>query len=118
MYVQGYVIPVPEDKKEAYLALAELVNPMFVEFGAIEIVETWEDHVDDGKHTDFRQAVKAQPGEKIVFSWTIWPDKATFEEAHRKMQEDERMKEPPADMPFDGKRMIFGEFAPIYTFGR
>jgi uncharacterized protein YbaA (DUF1428 family) len=29
-----------------------------------------------------------------------------------KVMEDERMK-PGADMPFDGKRMIYGGFAPI-----
>jgi uncharacterized protein YbaA (DUF1428 family) len=26
--------------------------------------------------------------------------------------------QPPDDMPFDGKRLIFGGFAPIYTLGR
>ena len=118
MYVQGFVIPVPEGKQEAYRAMAAEVNAIFAEFGAIEIVETWEDDVPDGKQTDFRMAVNAEPGEKIVFSWMIWPDKETCDAASQKMQTDERFKEQPADMPFDGKRMVYGAFKPIYTFGR
>lgn len=118
MYIQGFVIPVPEGNKDSYRAMAEAMNAIFGEYGAIEIVEAWEEDVPDGEHTDFRKAVNAAPGEKIVFSWVIWPDKATFDEAHEKIWRDERMKEPPSGMPFDGKRMIFGGFSPIYTLGR
>lgn len=118
MYIQGFVIPVPEGKMESYRAMAAQMNPMFAEFGATEIVEGWEDNVKDGQHTDFRMAVKAEPGEKIVFSWIIWPDKETCDAAHAKVMADERMDTPPDDMPFDGRRMIFGGFSPIYTLGR
>ncbi len=118
MYIQGFVIPVPEAKKEAYRSLAAEVDAIFGEFGALEVVEAWEADVPDGEHTDFRRAVKAQADEKIVFSWIIWPDKAACDAAHVRMTEDERFQKPPPDMPFDGKRMIFGGFAPIYTLGR
>lgn len=47
----------------------------------------------------------------------VWPDKATADAAEKKMQEDDRMK-PPADAPFDPKRMIFGGFGPIFEMGR
>lgn len=117
-YIQGFVLAVPEGSKEAYRKMAEEVNAIFGEFGAIEIMEAWEEDVPDGEHTDFRRAVKAEPGEKIVFSWIVWRDKATKDAAHQRMMTDERFREPPADMPFDGKRMIFGDFAPIYTLGR
>jgi len=80
MYIAGLVIPVPEGKMEAYRQWAER--------GCIEIVESWEDFVPTGKHTDFRRAVDAQPGEKIVFSWQIWPDKATFDAAETRMHAD------------------------------
>ena len=30
-----------------------------------------------------------------------------------KVKEDERMKTAPSDMPFDGRRMIYGGFAPL-----
>jgi uncharacterized protein YbaA (DUF1428 family) len=117
-YIQGFVIPVPLERKDDYTKMAEEVDAIFGEFGAIEIVEAWEEAVPDGEHTDFRMAVKASPDEKIVFSWIIWPDKATCDAAHERIMTDERFQTMPDNMPFDGKRMIFGGFAPIYTLGR
>ena len=117
MYVSGFLLAVPEDKKEAYRAMAADAADFFRKYGATEIMEAWEDNVPDGKHTDFRMAVKAEPGEKIVFSWVIWPDKETANKAEQNMQSDPDMKMPD-EMPFDGKRMIFGGFTPIFTMGR
>lgn len=118
MYVQGFLIAVPEGNKQAYRAMAEKAAAKFAEYGVTEIVENWEEDVTDGKVTDFRMATKAQAGEKIVFSWMVWPDKATCDAASAKMPEDPFWTEEMADMPFDGKRMIWGGFAPIFTMGR
>lgn len=117
MYVQGFLIAVPEDKKAAYTELASKAAEKFAEYGVTEIVEAWEEDVSDGKVTDFRKATKAQAGEKIVFSWMIWPDKATCDGAHQKMQEDDFWSQD-MEMPFDGMRMIWGGFAPVFTMGR
>ena len=67
----------------------------------------------DGEITDFRRAVKAEKGEEVVFSWIEWPCKEARDEAWPKIMEDERMKAGHQSMPFDGKRMIYGGFAPI-----
>src|ERR1700742_97633 len=88
MYVCGLVIPVPEDRMDAYRAWAENGAKFFKEYGCLEIAECWEDFVPEGKQTDFRKAVAAQPGEKIVFTWQVWPDKATLDAAEGKMQKD------------------------------
>lgn len=111
-YVDGYVIPVPKDKKEAYRAHAEKVAPMFQEFGALRVVETWSDDTADGKVTDFNRATLKQPDESVVYSWVEWPDKATRDAGWAKLMEDERMKRS-EEPPFDGKRMMWGGFAPI-----
>ena len=111
-YVQGFVIPVPTANKEAYLELSRRVWPVFKEYGATRTVETWADDIRDGTLTDFKMAVKATLEETVVLSWIVWPDKATYEAAEAKMQSDERMQ--PIGMPFDGKRMIYGGFAPIF----
>ena len=112
-YISGFVIPVPSANKGAYREMAEKAAPIFREYGATRIVETWGDDIRDGKVTDFKTAVQATDGEAIVFSWIEWPDKATALAAKKKMQADERMK-PAGDMPFDGKRMIYGGFAPLF----
>lgn len=117
MYVCGLVIPVPEDKMAAYQHWAENGAKIFKDYGCLEIVESWEDFVPDGKQTDFRKAVSAKPGEKIVFIWQVWPDKASFDTAEKKMHEDERM-DASGEPPFDAKRLILGCFQPIFSMGR
>lgn len=111
-YVDGFVVAVPAANKEAYHRLAAALAPLFKEFGATRVVECWGDDVPDGKLTDFRGAVKAQEGEVVVFSWIEYPSKAVRDAANEKMMNDPRMKAL-GEMPFDGKRMIFGGFAPI-----
>ncbi|HXQ13797.1 MAG TPA: DUF1428 domain-containing protein [Caulobacteraceae bacterium] len=117
MYVAGLVIPVPEEQMEAYRRWAENGGKFFKEYGCLEIVECWEDFVPDGKQTDFRRAVAAKEGEKIVFTWQIWPDKASFYAAEERMHQDGRMDSAGAP-PFDATRLILGCFEPIFSMGR
>ena len=117
MYITSLVIPVPEQNMDAYRKWAQMSAAFFKEYGCLEIVEAWEDFIPDGKTTDFRKAVSAKPGEKIVLTWQIWKDKATFEAAEHKMHDDPRM-DAAGDPPFDAKRLILGCFTPILTMGR
>lgn len=107
-YIDGFLIPVPADKKSAYIEAAKAFQPLAREYGALRIVECWGDDIKDGKVTDFKRSVAAEPGESVVFSWIWWPSKAVRDAANAKMMEDPRMKD--MAMPFDGKRMIFGGF--------
>jgi uncharacterized protein YbaA (DUF1428 family) len=112
-YVDGFVVPVRTDKKAAYRDMCAQAAEIFIEYGATRLVECWGDDVPDGKVTDFKGAVKAEAGETIVFSWIVWPSKEVRDQANQKMMNDPRMKAM-TDMPFDGKRMIFGGFVPIF----
>jgi uncharacterized protein YbaA (DUF1428 family) len=111
-YIDGFVIAVPAANKGKYLEHARKALPMFKEYGATRLAEGWGDDVPDGKVTDFRRAVQAQDGEVVIFSWLEWPSKTVRDAGMKKMMEDPRMKEM-GDMPFDGKRMIYGGFQPI-----
>lgn len=113
MYVQGFLIPVPEDKKAEYKDIAEKFWEIAKDFGALSQIECWEADIKDGKYTDFRRAVDLKPGEKVVFSWMTYPDRATADASHEKMMADPRMAQFGTEMPFDGKRMIFGGFEPL-----
>ena len=117
MYICGLVIPVPEDKKEAYRKWAETSAAIFKEYGCLEIVECWEDNVPDGKETDFRRAVAAREGEKIVFTWQIWPDRESFQAAEARMHQDPRM-DTAGEPPIDASRLILGCFSPKAVMGR
>lgn len=108
MYVDGFVLAVPTANKQHYLDMATAFWGTFKAAGALRMVECWGDEVPDGKLTSFPMAVKLEPGETVVFSWLMWPDKATRDAAHDAM----RLQEHPP-MPFDGARMIYGGFTPI-----
>jgi uncharacterized protein YbaA (DUF1428 family) len=110
-YVDGFVAPVPATNKDAYIAMASKAAAIFKEVGAVRVVETWGEDVPDGKVTDYKGAVKATGDEKIVYSWIEWPSKQVRDEGWKKMMADDRMKN--QQMPFDGKRLIYGGFAPI-----
>jgi len=108
-YIEGFVVPVPAGNKEAYKKMAVAAWPIFKDFGALRLVECWGDDTPDGKVTDFKRAVAAQDGEIVVFSWIVWPSKEVRDAGNKKLHDDPRMKAF-SDMPFDGKRMIFGGF--------
>ena len=112
-YIDGFILPVPEGKRQAYHDMAAKAAGRFKEFGAVRVVEAWGDDVRDGKVTDYRKAVKTEPGENIVFSWIEWPHKATRDAAWEKMMKDPDMQPDKDNMPFDGMRMFWGGFAPI-----
>ena len=111
-YVTGFLTPVPHGNKERYIKSARDAWPLFEKYGALQQVETWGDNIPEGKTTDFRRAVKLEEGEQVALSWIRWPDKATADAAWDKMQADPAMEQ--LDMPFDGKRMIWGGFETIF----
>lgn len=110
MYFDGFLIPVRDADKAAYRAHEAKWWPTFRDLGARSLVVGWGDEVPQGKQTDFRRAVDLQEGETVVLCWMIWPDKATRDAAHAKLKEDMPQD---IEMPFDGKRLVYGGFAPI-----
>ena len=118
-YIDGFVIAVPKANKQKFIEHADKGDSVFMELGAIRVLECWGDDVPDGKVTDFRRAVQATEDETVVFSWIEWPDKATRDAGMARMDDlmksDPRMDPQRNPMPFDGKRMIYGGFAPVVT---
>jgi uncharacterized protein YbaA (DUF1428 family) len=115
-YVQGFVLPAHD--RDGYRKMAAEAWPLFAEYGALQVVETWQEDVPEGKQTDFFRSVKTEPGEQVVFSWMLWPSRDACDAAAEKMQSDERMKAPPEGaMPFDPQRMIHAGFLPVVELG-
>jgi uncharacterized protein YbaA (DUF1428 family) len=108
-YVDGFVVPVPDSKRDSYRDMAAKMAKVFRQHGASRVIEAIGDDVGHGKVTDFYRAVQAQDGESVVFSFIEWPDKATRDQAWGKIMEDESLR-PNGEMPFDGKRMFWGGF--------
>lgn len=111
-YVDGFVVPVPKDKMEAYLDMSRKCGKVWREHGALQYRETVADDVKVGVHTSFPQAVKLEEGEVVVFSWIVYASRAERDRVNEAVMADPRLKEmmDPATMPFDGKRLVFGGF--------
>jgi uncharacterized protein YbaA (DUF1428 family) len=112
-YVDGYVIAVPINNRDAFTRHAKEAAAVFKEHGASSVVECWGDDVPDGKVTSFPMAVQKKPDETVVFSWILWPSREARDEGMRKAMDDPRLQPGKTTMPFDGQRMIFGGFQPI-----
>lgn len=111
-YIDGFVIPVPNGNRERYRALAARAAPVFIEHGAIRVVECWGEDIKTGQTNDFRTAVIAQAEEEVVVSWIEWPDKATRDAGAHKVMDDPRMQpEDGEPMPFSGARLTYGGFS-------
>ncbi|MFV0276339.1 MAG: DUF1428 domain-containing protein [Parahaliea sp.] len=112
-YYQGFSLAVPEANRAAYVKMAGDAWPAFRKGGCLGMFENWGVEVQRGEQTDFYRATKAQDGEVPLFSWTAWPDRATCEAAAKAM-EAEMGDFDFSSMPFDGMRMMWGGFEPIF----
>lgn len=109
-YVDGFVLAVPKDRIEDYKAMAKVAGEVWMEYGALSYVECVADDVPYGELTSFPRAVQAKDNEIVVFSWITYASRAKRDEVMGKVMEDPRIKPHMENMPFDGKRMIFGGF--------
>ena len=107
-YIDGFVVAVPTANKEMYVHHARTAAAVFKEHGALSVVEAWGDDVPEGKLTSFPLAVQRKSDETVVFSWVAWRDKQARDVGMKKVMEDKRFAS--MEMPFDGKRMIYGGF--------
>ena len=115
-YVDGFVLAVPKDKVEAYKKMATLGRDVWMEHGALSYVECIADDVPYGELTSFPRAVQATEDEVVFFSWITYTDRESRDAINKKVMADPRMNSgeyTKDNMPFDGKRMIYGGFAQI-----
>ena len=111
-YVDGFVVPVPKRKLEAYRRMARKAGKVWREHGALECRECIADDVKWGKRTSFPRAVKLKGNEAVWFSWIVYKNRKHRDRVLAKVMKDKRLASmmDPKAMPFDGKRMIYGGF--------
>jgi uncharacterized protein YbaA (DUF1428 family) len=111
-YVDGFVVPVPRKNLKAYKRMATKASKVWRDHGAVEVVECLADDVKKGKWTSFPRSVKLKPGEVVVFSYIVYKSRKDRDRVMGKVMKDPRLADMmnPKEMPFDGKRMIWGGF--------
>src|SRR5262249_37046987 len=112
-YVDVAVIPVPNDKVEDYKKMAKKAAKYWIKYGALHYYEAMGDDVPTGKVTDFHRSVKVKEGETVAVSVVITKNRKHRDEVMKKVMSDQELAASMKDMPFDGKRMIFGGFKPF-----
>lgn len=113
-YVDGFIAAVPKEHREKFIEHAQVCAKVFKEYGALSVVDCWEDDVPEGKLTSMPMAVQKKSDEDIVFSWITWPSKQIRDQGMEQAIKDPRMSEETNPMPFDGKRLIFGGFKVLH----
>jgi uncharacterized protein YbaA (DUF1428 family) len=110
-YVDGFVVPVPKAKLEAYRRMAEDAGKVWREYGALAFTECVADDVKPGEVTSFPQSVKLEADETVIFAWIVYESREHRDRVNERVMKDPRMANmDPKTMPFDGKRMIYGGF--------
>ncbi|MEH3100566.1 DUF1428 domain-containing protein [Sphingomonas adhaesiva] len=109
-FVDGVVLPVRGGARDAYRDHAAALAPLFVEHGALRVIDAIADDVPAGEVTDFARAVAIEDREEVGFGWVEWPSRAVRDDAWARLMADGRMTAA-GDPPWNGQRMIFGGFA-------
>jgi uncharacterized protein YbaA (DUF1428 family) len=111
-YVDGFVLPVPKKKVEAYKRMAKKAGKVWREHGAIEFKECIADDVPMGELTSFPRSVKRKPNETVIFSYIVYKSRAHRDRVMAKVMQDKRIADIMniKDVPFDAQRMIHGGF--------
>lgn len=113
-YVDGYVLSIKKDKKDAYKKMAREGKTIWMKFGALSYMECRADDVTPPQVTlTFPKMAKAKEDEEVWFSFITFNSKKHRNEVNKKVHEyfgkkyADMKKE---DMPFDEKRFAYGGF--------
>ncbi|MDR6305032.1 uncharacterized protein YbaA (DUF1428 family) [Nitrobacter vulgaris] len=111
-YVDGFIVPVPKKRLNAYRTMARKAAKVWREHGALDYRECVAEDVKVGKWTSFPRSVKLKPGETVVFAWITYKSRKHRDRVNTKVMKDPRLADmmDPKAMPFDAKRMIYGGF--------
>lgn len=114
-YVDGFVVPVQKKRIADYRRMARKAGKVWRDLGALAYSECLADDVKPGKWTSFPQAVKLKAGEVVFFSWIVYKSRKHRDRVVAKVMRDPRLAGMmnSKDLPFDGKRMIYGGFKSV-----
>jgi uncharacterized protein YbaA (DUF1428 family) len=116
-YTDGFVIPVPEAKLEAYREMATKARDIWLEYGALDYKECVLDDNKTEMCLPFPQGIGAKAGETVVFAWIVYESREHRDAVNAKVMADPRLKEmcpaAGAEPPFDVTRMLYGGFTVI-----
>lgn len=115
-YADGFVIPIPSKKLEAYRKIARQAGRVWKEHGALQYCESVGEDMEVPMGLPFPALAKVKKGETVVFSWILYKSRKHRDAVNKKVMADERLKKlmalmtDPKKQPFDCTRMSYGGF--------
>ncbi len=109
-YIDGFVLPIAEDKVDAYKKMARKAGKIWREYGALEYRECVGDDLYIDGLLPFPKGIRTKPGETVIFAWIVYKSKADRNRIMKKIMADPRMQPGDTDMILDMKRMMCGGF--------
>lgn len=118
-YIDGFVLPIPENGLDDYRRVASQIAAIWKEHGAVEYREfVGDDILLDGTKS-FCDAVNTDEHEVVIFGWVTFDSKESRDSANALVAADPRMSEligpivDPDNLIFDASRMAYGGFRPL-----
>src|SRR5437899_2722196 len=90
-YVDGYVLPVPKKRLQAYRRLAQKAGKIWREHGALQYVEAAGDDLKVKWGIPFPRMLKLKPGETVVFSFIVFKSRTDRDRVNAKVMKDPRL---------------------------
>ena len=111
-YVDGFLLPVPKKHAALYRRIAAKAGRVWRDHGALDYRECAGDDLKVKFGMPFTKLAKTKPSETVVFSYIVYKSRAARDRCMAKVMKDPRLAKmmDPKNMPFDGKRMIWGGF--------
>lgn len=119
-YTDGFVIPVPVSKIDAYREMATKACAIWREYGALDYRECVLDDERSEMCLPFTAGIGAKEDETVVFAWIVYESREHRDAVNAKVMQDPRIQEMcpsnGGEMPFDPKRMLYSGFKVIVEF--
>ena len=114
-YIDGFVLPIPRHRLDAYRRVVEGVAEIWREHGTLDYREYVSDDLSLEGTRSFTDALEAAEGEVIVFGWVVFASREARDLANQKVSADSRMADlvNSAESGFDPARMAYGGFVPF-----
>ena len=114
-YIDGFVLPIAQNRLDEYRRLVEAVADIWKEHGALDYREYVGDDLDLEGTRSFADLVGATEGDAIIFGWVAFESRETRDLANKKVAADPRMADlvGSSNSGFDAERMAYGGFQPF-----
>lgn len=112
-YVDGFVLPLTDENREAYKKMSKKAGKIWRDHGALEYRECIAEDVSNDCGTPFPQMAAANAGESVIFAWIGYKSRRHRDQVNKAVMADPRLKMDMEKMPFDVKRMAFAGFEVI-----